>query len=131
MQTMPLITGVDHDQRTVGVVAVGTVTASDVRDHWLHRRREQSLRYPELADARGAALASTTDDIQQIAELLNELNREGPLGSIAIIVSSDANLDLMRGLEALVEGVCELKTFRDEESARAWLAAASAEPSSK
>jgi hypothetical protein len=37
----------------------------------------------------------------------------------------------MRGLEALVEGVCELKTFRDEESARAWLAAASAETSSK
>jgi hypothetical protein len=126
---MPLITGVDHDHRTVGVVAIGTVTPSDVRDHWLHRRREQSLRYPELADARGAAL--TADDIQQIAELLREMNREGPLGSIAIIVSSDANLDLMRALEALVEGVCELKTFRDEASARAWLSGASAEFSSK
>lgn len=124
---MPLITGVDHDHHTVGVVAIGTVTASDVRDHWLHRRREQSLRYTELADTRGAAMQSTADDVQQVAELLRELNREGPLGSIAIIVSSDANLDLMRGLEALVEGVCELKTFRDEESARAWLAAASAE----
>jgi hypothetical protein len=128
---MPLITGVDHDHRTVGVVAIGTVTPSDVRDHWLHRRRERSLRYPELADTRGAAMQSTADDVQQVAELLRELNREGPLGSIAIIVSSDANLDLMRGLEALVEGVCELKTFRDEESARAWLAAASAESSSK
>jgi hypothetical protein len=128
---MPLITGVDHDNRTVGVVAIGTVTPSDVRDHMLHRRREQSLHYAELADARGAAIPSTADDIQQIAELLHEMNREGPLGSIAIIVSSDAHLDLMRGLEALVEGVCVLKTFRDERSARAWLAAASAESSSK
>jgi hypothetical protein len=128
---MPLITGVDHDHRTVGVVAIGTVTTSDVRDHMLHRRREQSLSYPELTDARGAAIPSTADDIQQVAELLREMSREGPLGSIAIIVSSDANLDLMRGLEALVEGVCELKTFRDEGSARAWLAATSAQSSSK
>jgi len=128
---MPLITGVDHDHRTVGVVAIGTVTPSDVRDHMLHRRREQSLRYPELADTRGAAIPFTADDIRQIAELLHEMNREGPLGSIALIVSSDANLDVMRGVEALVEGVCALKTFRDEESARAWLAAASADSSSK
>src|SRR5271170_3168075 len=88
IQAMPLITGVDHDHRTVGVVAIGTVTPSNVRDHMLHRRREQSLRYPELVDARGAAIPSTADDIQEVAELMREMSREGPLGSIAIIVSS-------------------------------------------
>lgn len=128
---MPLITGVDHDNRTVGVVAIGTVTLSDVRDHWLHKRRERSLNYPELADVRGAAVPFTASDMQHIAEIVRELSSEGPLGRVAIIVSSEAAAVSGPVLEALAQDVCEIKIFRDEEAARTWVHDTPAETTSK
>jgi hypothetical protein len=118
---MPLITGVDHEHREVYVVALGPVSLDDVRDHLLREKRERGLAYPELVDARGAGIPTTLADLEQIAEILRGLSREGPLGRTAFLVSSDADLEAMRALEAMVLDICDMKTFRGEAEARAWL----------
>jgi hypothetical protein len=118
---MPLITGVDHNHRVVSVVAIGPVTVADVRDHVLHVKREHGIGYPELLDARGAAFPSTAEDFHQIVEMVRALRQDGPPGCTAIIVSSDADLDSLRALEEQLEGLCEVRAFRDEQEARAWL----------
>jgi len=123
---MPLITGVDHDHREVSVIALGPVSLDDVRDHLLHEKREGGLGYPKLVDARGAGIPSTLAELQQIAEMLRDLSREGPLGRTAFVVSSDADRDAMRTLEAMVRDICDMKTFRVEAEARAWLRGAAA-----
>jgi hypothetical protein len=123
---MPLIVGVDHDRREVSVIALGPVSLDDVREHLLHEKRESGLGYPELVDARGAGIPSTLAELQQIAEILRDLSREGPLGRTAFMVSSDADLDAMRALEAMVSDCCEMKAFRGEEEARTWLRGAAA-----
>jgi hypothetical protein len=118
---MPLITGVDHNHRVVSVVAIGPVTVADVQNHVQHVKREHGIGYPELLDARGAAFPSTAEDFEQIAEMVRALRQEGPPGSTAIIVSSEADLDSLRALEVRLEGLCEVKAFRDEQEARIWL----------
>jgi hypothetical protein len=96
---MPLITGVDHDQRVVSVVGIGPVTVADVRDHVSHVKREHGVGYPELLDARGTAFPSTAEDFREIVEMVRALRQEGPPGCTAIIVSSEADLDALRALE--------------------------------
>ena len=118
---MPLITGVDRDHREVRVVALGPVSLEDVREHLLHKKREGGLGFPELADVRGAGIVSAPEELKQIAEFLRELSREGPLGRIALVVSSEAELTAMREFEELVRDFCDIKAFRSEEDARAWL----------
>jgi hypothetical protein len=118
---MPLITGVDRDHREVSVVALGPVSLKDVREHLLHKKREGGLGYPELADVRGAGIVSDSGELQQIADFLRELSRESPLGCIAFVVSSEADVAATRELEALVGDCCDMRTFRSAEDARAWL----------
>lgn len=119
---MPLITGVDRDHHEVSVVGLGPVSLDDVREHLLHKKREGGLSYPELADVRGAGIVSDPAELQQIAEFLRELSRESPLGRIAFVVSSEADVAATRELGALAGDCCDIKTFRSAEDARAWLA---------
>jgi hypothetical protein len=118
---MPLITGVDRDHHEVRVVALGPVTLNDVREHLLHKKREGGLSYPELADVRGAGIVCDPDELKKIAEFLRELSRESPLGRIAFVVSSEADVAATRELGALAGDCCDIKTFRSAEEARAWL----------
>ena len=53
--------------------------------------------------------------------MLRDLRLEGPIGPAAVVVSSDANLDSMGVLGGMLQNVCEVKMFRDEAEARAWL----------
>lgn len=118
---MPLITGVDHFRREVKVVAIGPVSVDDVLEHLFHQKREGGLGYPTLVDLRGAGVPTAPADLQQITEVLRDLGRDGPIGPAAVVVSSDANLDLMRVLEDMQRNLRKVKMFRDEAEARAWL----------
>jgi hypothetical protein len=120
---MPIITDVDHERSQVRAVAVGLVTYDDVRAHLSLERHFRGLPYPEFIDARGTTISLTPDEVRRIAELLRELRRDSTLGPTAVLVSDDVAFGLIRMLEALVEDVCEVKPFRDEQDARAWLAA--------
>jgi hypothetical protein len=118
---MPLITGVDHKRREVSVVAIGPVNVDDVRELLLHQKREGGLGYPKLVESRGAEIPSDPADLQQITEILRELSLEGPIGPAAIMVSSEADQEGIRVLEGMLHSFCNVKAFRDEAEARAWL----------
>ncbi len=88
----------------------------------MQERQWQGLSYPELVDARGAGIEFTPSEVREVVELLRQLGTESRLGPTAVLVSSDAAFGIIRMLEMLVEDVCEIKPFRDEPEARAWLA---------
>lgn len=76
-------------------------------------------------DARGVGFLWTPDEIRQIAEMVRRLNRKSPFGPTGVLVSTDAAFGVMRTMETLIEDFVELKPFRDELEARAWLASKS------
>ncbi len=118
---MPLIAGVDHKRREVTVTAIGPVSVDDVREHVQHVKREGGLAYPRLIESRGAGIPAGRVAFEQIADMLREMSLEGAIGPAAIIVSTDADVERMRVLEGMLANVCEVKAFRGEAEARAWL----------
>jgi len=120
---MPILVKVDHQLREVHSTAVGPVTYADLREHLLLERRLDGLAYPEIFDTRGAGVSLTPAEIRHLVAMLRTLGGESKLGPTAVIVSSDTVYGLMRMIEILVEDVCDVRPFRDEQEARAWLAA--------
>jgi hypothetical protein len=118
---MPLITGVDHKRREVTVQAIGPVSVDDVHEHVQHMKREGGLAYPRIVDSRGAGIPGDPGDFQKLADMLRGLSLEGAIGPAAIVVSSDADIERMRVLEGMLASYCEVKAFRSEAEARAWL----------
>ena len=119
---MPIISRVDHKRREVEAMAVGPVSFADVAAHFSHERHRHGLSYPAFLDVRAAGIAFSPDEARQIGELIRNLARETKLGRTAILVSSDEGFAAVCKLEEMVGDVCELKAFRDEQDARAWLA---------
>ena len=122
---MPIVFTVDHQRREVHSIAIGPVTFESVRSHLMQERQWQGLSYPELIDARGAGIEFTPPEVREVVDLLRRLGTESRLGPTAVLVSSDAAFGIISMLEMLVEDVCEIKPFRDESEARAWLASKS------
>lgn len=123
---MPIISNIDHERREVHAIAVGPVTYADVEEHILQQQRLGSVPYREFLDGRGAGLSLSPAEIRRIVELLRTLSKEGPLGRTAVLVPSDYAFGMVRMLEMLLEDVFELRPFRDEHEARAWLAGSAA-----
>ena len=119
---MPIIFTVDHSRREVQATAVGPVTFEDVRAHLAQERHWEGLAYPELIDARAAAVSISPAEVREIVVLLRKLATNLPLGRTAVLVASDYQFGIVRMLEVLVEDVCEIRPFRDEPPAHLWLA---------
>lgn len=126
---MPVIVGVDHEHRQVNAVATGSVTFADAQAHMKLEVRENARGYRKFVDFRGAGIQISPSEIRQIVDGLRELAREEKIGPTAVVVSTDQAYGMMRMLEMLVEDVCEIRPFREEAEARAWLEARS--PSGK
>lgn len=119
---MPIILNVDHERKEVHAVAIGPISYSDVEDHLSTERHFGGLPYKEFVDARGAGISWTPAEIRQIVALLRSLGQQSKLGPTAVLVSNDAAFGVLRMLQTLVEDVCEVRPFRDEQEARIWLA---------
>ncbi len=122
---MPVIVGVDHEHRQVNAVATGSVTFADAQAHMKLEVRENARGYRKFVDFRGAGIQISPSEIRQIVDGLRELAREEKIGPTAVVVSTDQAYGMMRMLEMLVEDVCEIRPFREEAEARAWLEARS------
>jgi hypothetical protein len=122
---MPIIAGVDHEERRVRAIAVGPVSYDDVRDHLLLQRSTQGLSYPEFVDARGAGFTFTSSDVRRVIDLLRSVSRatQAQLGPTAVLVSTDSALGVLDGVALLIEDACVMKAFCDEQEALAWLEA--------
>jgi len=119
---MPIILKVDHEGHYVDSVAIGSISYANVENHLLTERYFKGLTYKEFIDARGAGISFTPAESRQIVELLQNLGRESKLGPTAVLVSNDVAFGVIRMLEVLVEDACDVKPFREEQEARAWLA---------
>jgi hypothetical protein len=119
---MPIISNIDHERREIHAIAVGPVSYADVKDHIAQERRGHGLPYREFIDARGSGPNISPAEVRRIVELLRDLSRESQLGRTAVLVSSDYAFGVARMFEMLLEDVFELRAFRDEQEARAWLA---------
>jgi adenosyl cobinamide kinase/adenosyl cobinamide phosphate guanylyltransferase len=119
---MPIILGVDHERKQVDAVAVGPVTYADVENHLLAERYFGGTSYKEFVDARAAEARWTAREAQKIAELIRKLAAESKFGPTAVLVSNEVTFGMLRMLEILLEDTAELKPFRSEDEARAWLA---------
>ena len=120
---MPIVLNVDHERNLVFSIAIGPVTFDDVRNHLLLERHFNGLAYKELIDARAGWVSFSSAEARQIVELIRSLGRESKLDATAVLVSGDVAFGVVRMVETLVEDVCAVKPFRDEQEARAWLAA--------
>jgi hypothetical protein len=122
---LPIVFTVDHNRREVHSIAIGPITYESIRSHLMQERHWGGLAYPELVDARGAGINITSSEVRQIVELLRTMGHQARMGPTAILVSSDLAFGLVRMVEMLVDDCCEVKPFRDEAEARAWLASKS------
>jgi hypothetical protein len=118
---MPIILNVDHERKEIDAVAVGPISYADVENHLSMEQHFGGLAYRELIDARGAGILLIPAEIRQIGALLRSLGQQSKLGPTAVLVSTDAAFGVMRMLQVLVEDVCEIMPFRDEQEARIWL----------
>ena len=118
---MPIILGVDHECKQVDAIAVGPVTYADVENRLLTERHFGGISYKEFMDARAAEVHWTAGEAQKIAQLIRRLAAESKFGPTAVLVSNDVTFGMMRMLEILLEGTAEVKPFRSEAEARAWL----------
>ena len=120
---MPIVSNFDREHGGVHAVAVGTLTFDDFKSHLSLERPLRNPSHSELIDARAAELVLTPEDLHRIAELLRGDAKQTQLGRTAVLVKTDSAFQLIRLLETMVEGVCELRPFRKEEKARLWLTA--------
>ena len=112
---------VDHARRCVTARAEGSITLDDIHAHLEEERAALGLPYAELIDARGYRPAFSPRDVRAIVDTLRRLGKDSRLGPTAIVVDDDVGYGMLRMLEMLVEDVCAIRPFRQEEAATEWL----------
>lgn len=121
---MPITIRVDHERRQIDAVAVGPITYAEIEHHLSEERCFNGLAYKEFIDARYAtpAFVLYASEIRKVVALMRSLSKESKLGPTAILVASEFALGVVHMLEIFLEDAAELKAFRNEDEARAWLA---------
>lgn len=118
---MPVQIAVDHANKMVATVASGPIRYADVENHLAEERYLGGLPYKELIDARSAEIFFTPAEVRKVVALLQSLQGESRLGPTAVLVSDDVGYGVLRLLQVLVEDFLELRPFRGEKEARAWM----------
>jgi hypothetical protein len=118
---MPITFRVDYEGREIYVVAEGSITLTDIRQHLEEERHAGALAYRELIDGSKAVVAFSTQDVRAIVALLRELGRQGELGPTAVVVADDLAFGMLRMLQMLVDDVCVIRPFRSLAEAQVWL----------
>jgi hypothetical protein len=113
---------VNHDDRIVSTKAAGPISLSDISDHIESERLAGGLAYPEWIDGRGATPAVSSQDVRSVVAILRRLRSDSPLGPTAVLVDSQLNFGLLRMCESLLDDVCAVRPFYEQEEAKQWLA---------
>jgi hypothetical protein len=119
---MPITSTIDHERREVETVASGHVSFAEMEEHLSKLRDAGALSYRELFDGRAGQVEFAAADTPRIVELMRKLATEGPVGAKAVIAPVGYTFGVSRMIEMLAEEFCEIKIFRDEDEARAWVA---------
>lgn len=121
---MPITFTIDHARREVQTVASGLVTFAEMEEQLLKLRDAGVLSYREFFDGRKGQVEFAAADTPRIVELMRKLTKDGRLGPRAVLAPEGYTFGVSRMIEMLAEEFCDIKIFRDEDGARAWLARA-------
>jgi len=119
---VPIFLSVDHNRKQFHSIAIGPINYDDIKEHLQAKQSLQGFSYAEFLDARSATISWNLNEITQIVQLIRTLHQEMKPGPIAVLVSSDLSFGMVSILEATLEDAADIRPFRNEEEARAWLA---------
>jgi hypothetical protein len=118
---MPVHYQVDAARQRIESVAIGPVTHAEIVTHLDRERTDGVLGLPEFVDATQATAAFSSDEVHRLLERLRILRRNGELGPAAVLVANELSYGMLRMLEILTAGVCDVRPFRDRTAAESWL----------
>jgi hypothetical protein len=119
---MPLVLAFDSQRTLLTCRVSGPITYADIQKHLDEERADRYLGKAELIDATGATVAFSGQELRGLVASLHRMSEQQPLGPTAVVVSSDVAYGMMRMLEMLVHGICQIRPFRTTAEAEAWLA---------
>jgi hypothetical protein len=118
---MTLIQREDQGRPCLFAAADGLVTIPELQSVLAIDRGEGGYACPELIDIRLAASDFAALEVRGLASWLAGFVLGHALGPTAIVVSTPVAYGMMRMLEALADGVCCIRPFRDRDEALRWL----------
>jgi hypothetical protein len=104
------------------------VTFAEIVAHLKGEQADGVLGLPEFVDATRATAVFSSDEVHHLLERLRILRRAGDLGPAAILVGNELSYGMLRMLEILTDGVCDVRPFRDQAAAESWLASKASSP---
>ena len=118
---MPIVYSFDAEHGLIRTVVTGHVTRADVGEYFRQVQKESYFPAPSLTDVRDASADLSGDDVRGITkdfQCFGEAMRPCP---IAVVVSSELSYGLTRMISLLLDDVANIRPFRDEDAATAWL----------
>lgn len=118
---MPVLWTVSHATRMVVISVKGVVRLADMQECAAGIVTPATLSYRKLVDLTGSQPSMSAEDIAVLAEYVREQRGVGPMGALAITVSTDAAEEQARLFGSLAVADRPVKVFRELCAARAWL----------
>lgn len=120
---MPVTYVVDRDQRIVRTTVTGTVAIDEFIPYLEALADGGLLGWPQLVDARSAALRITPQDVRRFVFIIDGLRARHGISRTAFITEDDATYGMLRMYSALGESADPgFAVFRHAADAEAWVA---------
>lgn len=119
---MPIQAGLDPTTKLFRTTITGTVTTSDVTQHFATVRQVGAYQYPGLVDARGAhTVTFGARELMKLAHQARHLLGTTEPAPRAVVVDGLVHFGMARLFASLVAGWMRVAVFDDAEHAEAWL----------
>lgn len=114
---------IDYVAQKVEAHATGTVSASDVLEYLEKVAEAGAMSFAKLFDVSQAKTTMSIEELKALGTWVRtySMDGRGPVGPLAIVVSSGTNLDAAYFADAAGFNR-PLRIFRDQGEARTWLA---------
>jgi hypothetical protein len=121
---MPISETVDHARHRVLARVTSPLTVDQISAHLDRERSGSGLPYPELMDARGFRPTFSSPEVRHIVQIIREFAKATPFGPTAVVIDTDVGYGVLRMVQMLVDDVCVIHPFREQDEAERWLAKA-------
>ena len=99
----------------------GTVTADEMREHFLDVKAAGAATWPEIADGRAAAVGFSTRDLAKLASAGREIFRGADMGPRAMIVHGMVHFGMARLFASFASSWVRIAVFDNPEAAYEWI----------
>jgi hypothetical protein len=120
---VPITWTIDHDQRVLTAVCEGNVSLRDLEEYLDAVVVAGSMPYRKLFDGSRGTSAISDEEMMLLGARIRAYHGDGPMGALAIVVTSEHTHGLARLFGALAAADRPIKIFRDGRAARRWLEA--------